>query len=304
MGKTKKKHHIWGASYAVLLTAFTAYVLLDAFIIPKSFQRVDGDKTVYSSGNSSSKTSAAGTYTKSSYKDENISITISSVREYNTDIYIADIELSSIEYLKAALAGDTFGRNIKETTSQMAQDHSAIFAINGDYYGFRDDGFVVRNGILYRDTAQRDVSMEDLVIYKDGSFGIVSEASADASSLVSSGALQVFSFGPSLLQNGKLAVGTTAEVGRSKASNPRTGIGIINPLHYVAIVSDGRTSKSTGLSLYQLGSIFQKMGCSTAYNLDGGGSSTMWFNGSVVNNPTDGRSSGERRVSDIVYVGY
>jgi exopolysaccharide biosynthesis protein len=224
--------------------------------------------------------------------------------EYNTDIYIADIQLSSIEYLKAALAGNTYGRNIKETTSQIAEDNNAIFAINGDYYGFRDAGFVVRNGTLYRDTAQSDNASEDLVIYNDGSFGIETESGADANKLVDEGALQVFSFGPSLLQNGNLTVSATTEVGRSMASNPRTGIGIISPLHYVIIVSDGRTSKSAGLSLYQLASVFKEQGCSIAYNLDGGGSSTMWFNGSIVNNPTDGRSSGERKVSDIVYIGY
>lgn len=45
-------------------------------------------------------------------------------------------------------------------------------------------------------------------------------------------------------------------------------------------------------------------GCQCAYNLDGGGSSTMWFMGDVVNNPTtNGNSISERKVSDIVYIG-
>ena len=49
----------------------------------------------------------------------------------------------------------------------------------------------------------------------------------------------------------------------------------------------------------------QSLGVVTAYNLDGGGSSTMYFNGEVVNNPTtSGRSIKERSVSDIVYIGY
>ena len=87
-------------------------------------------------------------------------------------------------------------------------------------------------------------------------------------------------------------------------SNPRTAIGQISELHYVVIVSDGRTSESTGLSLLELAQEFKDRGCTTAYNLDGGGSSTMYFNGEIVNNPTDGKSSGEREVSDIVYFGY
>jgi exopolysaccharide biosynthesis protein len=47
----------------------------------------------------------------------------------------------------------------------------------------------------------------------------------------------------------------------------------------------------------------QDLGCSEAYNLDGGGSTTMYFNGQVINNPTTtGRSIKERSVSDIIYI--
>ena len=89
------------------------------------------------------------------------------------------------------------------------------------------------------------------------------------------------------------------------SSNPRTAIGIVDSLHYIVLVSDGRTSESEGLSLYEVAEIMQEYGCSTAYNLDGGGSSTMYFNGQIINNPTtNGRKISERSVSDIVYIGY
>ena len=89
------------------------------------------------------------------------------------------------------------------------------------------------------------------------------------------------------------------------ASNPRTAIGIIDENHYVFVVSDGRTSESEGLSLYELAEFMESLGVTTAYNLDGGGSSTMYFNGTVVNNPTtSGKTISERSVSDIVYIGY
>ena len=74
------------------------------------------------------------------------------------------------------------------------------------------------------------------------------------------------------------------------------------------MVADGRTDESEGLSLYQLAQFMQEQGAVTAYNLDGGGSSTMVFNGNVINNPTGGMaghgSGSERSVSDIVYIGY
>jgi len=116
--------------------------------------------------------------------------------------------------------------------------------------------------------------------------------------------LQILSFGPSLIENGQVTVSTNSEVSQSMTSNPRTAIGQISPLHYIIIVSDGRTSKSEGLSLLELAQEFKDRGSTTAYNLDGGGSSTMYFNGRVINNPTDGKTTGEREVSDIVYFGY
>ena len=53
------------------------------------------------------------------------------------------------------------------------------------------------------------------------------------------------------------------------ASNPRTAIGIIDENHYIIVVSDGRTSESEGLSLYQLAEVMKSYGVKTAYNLDG-----------------------------------
>lgn len=95
------------------------------------------------------------------------------------------------------------------------------------------------------------------------------------------------------------------EVGKAMTSNPRMAIGIIDNLHYVFVVSDGRTEESEGLSLLELAEFMDALGVETAYNLDGGGSSTMYFNGEIINNPTtNGRSIKERSVSDIVYIGY
>lgn len=315
----------WAITYSIVLIGFTAYTLLYTFVIPHGVIALDGSSsqssqttdssnqalnksnTTTASSPQSKTTSSADTsktVTENSYSDSNISITITTERIDNTTVYLADIQISNIDYLKTAFANNTFGRNIKAATSTMAEDNNAIFAINGDYYGFRDAGYVVRNGTLYRSTAQSDTTKEDLAIMSDGSFQIVTESKTSAQSLVDSGALQVLSFGPSLLLNGKLSVDKNTEVDQSMASNPRTAIGIITPLHYLIVVSDGRTSVSAGLSLYELAQVMSDNGCTTAYNLDGGGSSTMWFNGKVVNNPTDGHSSGERKVSDIVYIGY
>lgn len=286
--------------YTILIIIFGVYILLDTFVIEKGEVKIENIETSDSSNSTNNNLeSSTGTYTSNSYSDGNITITITKIREYDTDIYIADVKVSSIQYLKRAFANNTYGRNIKDTTSSIAESNNAILAINGDFYGFRNNGFVLANGTIYRSTSN---SNEDLVIYNNGSFGIIDEDSSNLSDILN--AYQVFSFGPALITNGDISVTTSEEVDQSMTSNPRTAIGIIDSLHYVFVVSDGRTSSNAGLSLYELANVMSDLGCTTAYNLDGGGSSTMYFNGEVVNNPTDGTTSGERKVSDIVYIGY
>ena len=236
-----------------------------------------------------------------SYSDSNVSITLKEYREYDSAIYVADVTVSDVSYLKTALASNTYGRNITDTTSDMANDNNAVLAINGDYYGARQSGYVIRNGSLYRNSSgNRDA----LAIMKNGEFKFVTEGETSAETLLETGALQVFSFGPVLLEDGSISVTENEEVGMAMASNPRTAIGYLGKNHYVFVVSDGRTSESAGLSLYELASFMKSLGVVDAYNLDGGGSSTMVFKGEVINTPTtNGHSSEERAVSDILYIG-
>lgn len=244
--------------------------------------------------------STAGTQI-GSYSDENMQITVSQLRAYDTDIYVADVQVTSAEYLKTALAQDSYGRNLKDTTSNIAESVDAVLAVNGDYYGFRDEGYVLRNGVLYRDTSASGT--DALVVYGDGTMAAASQDEMTAQQLKESGAWQVLSFGPVLVDDSQIAVGANEEVGRSMGSNPRTAIGMVNPLHYVVVVSDGRTDESAGLSLYELAQVLVDNGATFAYNLDGGGSTTLYFQGEVINNPTSGNRDGERSVSDIVYFG-
>ena len=305
------KKYIWGILYGVLLTAFTVYVLLDTFVITRVYTEApetNNGSYISSDGDDNADTTDIpdnSTIVQSdrSYSDSNISIIITEYRENDTTIYVADVQVSSAEYLKTAFAEGVYGKNVTEKTSEIAEDNNAILAINGDYYGAQEKGYVLRNGVLYRSAAES--GQEDLVIYEDGSFEIIEETSVSADSLLEVGAQQILSFGPALVIDSKVAVTEDEEVGKAKSSNPRTAIGIIDELHYVFVVSDGRTDESEGLSLYELAEFMQSLGVATAYNLDGGGSSTMVFNGEVINNPTtSGKSIKERSVSDIVYIGY
>lgn len=241
--------------------------------------------------------------TKNYYYDGKIEITLTQYREFNSDIYVAEVKLSSAEYLKTALADDTYGKNIVGKTSDIAYLNNAVFAVNGDFYGAQEEGYVIKNGILYRNIAVK--KQEDLVIYRDGSFDIILETEVPAEEVFKKGAYQLLSFGPSLIYNGEITNSKNYNRGATKTNNPRTAIGIIDRLHYIFVVCDGRTDYSEGLTVSELADFMLDLGAVTAYNLDGGGSATMYFNGKVVNMPTfNGKEFKERNVSDIVYIGY
>lgn len=302
--KFLKKPYAYASVLGLLLTGYFSYSMLKTFVLAETISTV-ATTNISSNTAQASQVAKTATVTNSSYKDENISINLTETTVNNTQVYVADITVSSSDYLKTAFAQNSFGTNVTAKTSVTAAENDAILAVNGDYYGANSSGYVIRNGVVYRDTVRENSNNGDLAIYKDGSFKIIYEGQISAEQLVKDGVVNLLAFGPALVENGEIAVGKNQEVGQAMASNPRTAIGIIDENHYIIVVSDGRTSESEGLSLYQLAEVMKSYGAKTAYNLDGGGSSTLYFNGQVINKPTTGGNKiSERAVSDIVYIGY
>ena len=302
--KVLKKPYLYASVLGLLLTSSFTYSMLKTFVLAETISTVSNTG---STSNTAAASQAAknAQVTDTSYSDGNISVNLTEKTVEETQVYVADITLSSSDYLKTALAQNSYGTNVIAKTSVTAAENNAILAVNGDYYGANSSGYVIRNGVVYRDSVREDASNGDLAIYKDGSFKIIYEDQVSADQLVQDGVVNLLAFGPSLVENGEISVDTNTEVGQAMSSNPRTAIGIIDENHYIIVVSDGRTSESKGLSLYQMAEVMKSYGVKTAYNLDGGGSSTLYFNGQVINKPTTGGSKiSERAVSDIVYIGY
>lgn len=218
--------------------------------------------------------------------------------------YVADIRLSDPAALQSAFAKNKFGRNIIETTSEIAAKNNAIFAVNGDYYGFRNDGIIIRNGVIYRNVPARI----GLAIYQDGTMQIYDETGTDAERLLAQGVVNTLSFGPALVEDGVAGtdfsntwIDTNFGNRTIENANPRTGIGLIDTNHFVFIVADGWSKGySRGLTLEELAEIFVSLGATEAYNIDGGGSSAMYFMDELINSPL-GRDR-ERGTSDILFI--
>ncbi|WP_336716559.1 phosphodiester glycosidase family protein [Arthrobacter sp. USHLN218] len=333
MGRLRKS--VLASALAVTLaTGGTAVWAVDRFVVEKveisnvseyeasqtaatSAGSASGDTPTDDSGTTDTDTASStdiaatteDTLTDTSYRSGGDSIDISTVvtgsGAETVTYYVADVVLSDATTLRSAFAQDSFGENITETTSGIAEDNNALFAINGDYYGFRSTGIVIRNGVVYRDEGAR----EGLAFYQDGTVKVYDETATTAQQLVDDGVWNTLSFGPALLEDGQIVDGIEdVEVDTNfgnhsiQGEQPRTAVGVLDDNHLVFVVVDGRAEGySDGATMTELASIMQDLGAETAYNIDGGGSSTMYFNGALVNNPL-GKGE-ERGTSDILYIG-
>ena len=225
------------------------------------------------------------------YQSANLNLTGTTHHGYNSDYYVVDIYVKDIACLKTAMANDKYGRGQRQWPSEIAEANNAIAAINGDFYSARQEGTVLRNGVLYRDYLFGDVG----VLYWDGTFETYNEMEYNLDSIMARGAYQIWNFGPMLLENGQPMTDFNSSVTKA---NPRTAIGYYEPGHYCFVVVDGRTKQSDGMTMEELSQLFYNLGCAEAYNLDGGQTSQLVWNGHVISNPYDGG----RECSDIVMV--
>ncbi len=219
-------------------------------------------------------------------------------------VYVADVQVSDATIIRAAFAEDTFGTNVIAKTSDIAAQAGAELAINGDYYGFRDTGIVIRNGVAYRDAGAR----QGLLLRTDGTLSLYDETSTSADDLLAKGAWQTWSFGPGLVNGGAIVEGIDdveidTNVGNHsvQGNQPRTAIGMIAANHFLFAAVDGRSAGySRGMTMTELAQLLLDRGVQVGYNLDGGGSTTMVLDGDLINDPL-GRDR-ERGTSDIIYV--
>jgi len=225
-----------------------------------------------------------------SYQSDRLRIAITKEQAYGVTYFVADVWVKDIQAFQTAFAKDSYGRGQHEMPLQIANRANAIFAVSGDYYGARTEGVVVRNGRLYRDVMSDDVC----ILRTDGTMKIYARDSFSSIETIDSTVWQAWAFGPVLVENGVVSDTSASSI---RVKNPRSAIGYYEPGHYCFIVVDGRQEGySDGMSLDELAATFAALGCKTAYNLDGGATAMMAFQGKLVNQPTNGG----RTSSDII----
>ncbi|APC40227.1 phosphodiester glycosidase family protein [Clostridium estertheticum] len=193
-----------------------------------------------------------------------------------------------------------------ELTSQIAQDNGSIAAVNAGGFsdssskntkwtgtGGKPTGIIMSNGIVKNDDTENK-KVDITAITKDGKLIIGLHSLNELKTL---GVTEAVSFGPALVVDNQGMI-KSGDGGQGIA--PRTAIGQRADGAILLLVIDGRTTKSLGASLKDVQNVMLEYGASNASNLDGGSSTTMYNNGSVINNPCN--ALGERAVPSAIIV--
>ncbi len=231
--------------------------------------------------------------TENSYKSRNISIKIEKEEKSpefpRMTYYVADIYLKDTGSFQTAFP--------EKGTYAMAESIAAetILAINGDCMAALQQGLVIRNGMIYQDLPGQS---DYCVLYRDGSMETFGPTEFSTEEILAREPIHVWQFGPALLEKDGQPR-TSFNISSSLLDvHPRTALGYYEPGHYCFVVVDGRQrGYSDGASMEELAALMSSLGCTSAFNLDGGASSVMIFNGKTVNRP-----SASRELNDMLAI--
>jgi exopolysaccharide biosynthesis protein len=230
------------------------------------------------------------------YTSHDVSVTITEQVREDYIYQIADIYVKNIESIKTAFGGGEYLAG-KETTQQIAIDNGAILAINGDGYSSQKLGPMVRTGIWYRDTIDRDGDV--CVLLKNGELMTFAAGKATLETLVEQDAYQTWTGGANLLDEDGQTLNAFNCPQSLLSHSARTVIGYYEPGHYCFVTIDGRQNPdSYGATMIETAELMSYLGCAAAYTLNGGNSSVMATQVKILNyNPDGGRAA-----SDIIYI--
>ena len=221
-----------------------------------------------------------------------------SVEEMHTDYakyWKCHILTFSPQQICSSLCGGTYG-NPRVKTSEETTDHNGIIGINGSEFSYgsgipAEGKSMIKSGEIYNDIYSNGNIM---CVTQDGGM-FTAPLAMTTEEMISRGVKDTYCFGPTLVENGEAyeISGAFNQTYRYQ----RTAVGMVSPGEYYIIIVE-KAGESQGMTYTELQQIFLELGCDYAYNLDGGGSTTLIFKGRIINSLTDGA---ERPCGDILY---
>ena len=284
------------------------FILLCAFVLicAGSVQSIAAAETTYKlpwdfSGGMPLKTEYF--YGNTTYADPTIAVKIqygvfNRGAETGCEYWVASIKIAHPSQLRTT-AANGFQSEMTMKGTAMAKRVNAVLAINGDYFYFTHHGYILRQGQLFLDDLRGDRDV--LLIDEDGDFHIVRNPFTGQVSQTINGkqVVQAFFFGPVLVENGKMVRDMDLRYDmRAEERRQRMCIAQVGPLEYKCICCGPPARGNSGMNLMEFARLVYSLGVETAYNLDGGDSTMMIFNGQKVNDP---KSPDTRDIADIIY---
>ncbi|MBA4347421.1 MAG: hypothetical protein C0413_01010 [Clostridiales bacterium] len=234
------------------------------------------------------------------YRNDTLAIEIRRIERTDPPLayYIAHIYMREFDSYRSGFGSVRINGRDTEDACVMARQYRAVLGMTGDNLLHSDynRGMMMRDGRIFR--AQTQVSL--MALTEDLSMRIYNRNDEAMLNEIEEGTQDTFAFGPPLIMEGVLCENVDQDrVGRI---NPRAGLGLVEPGHYVAIVADGRLPHySHGMMLSDFAKLFLGEGCVMAYNLDGGASATLVFMGEYINKRAENHY---RSVPDQLLWGY
>lgn len=246
------------------------------------------------------------------YRSHDVYMSVRQVDEvmngYLARCYVYDIYVRNIENFYTVADKATSMENLIEK-AETDLGCTVVGAVNGDYWSNSNHCRVaVRNGILLREPSKVDSDL--CVLYRDGTMRTYQSADFDWAAVDAAGPWQVWDFGPALLdENGNpYSSFEPRYYDKNLITNthPRMAVGYHQPGHYTLLSVDGRKKDENGNYIYgcsipSLAQYMKELGCTVAYNLDGGDSAQAYANGDPIRQ-AEGRDT-QRVISDILCVG-
>lgn len=243
----------------------------------------------------------AENFTEEGYTDDTISVELKKIEAFDNLFYVAYVKIATPSQLRTGIAG-TLKNNRTAYVTTLAKSYNAIVAMNADNYTSGDvkNGYIVRQTQLYRKSFSK--GLDALFIDENGDFHIVKngqkEQQAALKALKSDGheVINSFTFGPALVIDGELCEIADSYQWDRNGSTPRSAIGQMGPLSYVMVQVGERNTDSEGVSQEKLAQFMHDLGCQQAYNMDGGNSSILVYNGEPFS-----LKKTERDLKDMIY---
>ena len=241
-------------------------------------------------------------FTENGYEDETIRVKLETMEEDGVVWHVAWVDIASPTQLRTAIAGKKVTSKKDALPSKMAKVNNAVIAINSDYYTKDPDKTAFEYRMTQKIRSNNNSKKDTLIIDKKGNFHLdrfikgQNEAS-DYAKEHKDDIVNVFTFGPALVKDGRLQTIDENYGYNPNGREPRTAIGQVGELSYVLVIAEGR-GESAGVNFTELAQKMFELGCQQAFNLDGGNSSIMIFNGQSYQGQPGGS---ERAQSDIIY---